>query len=81
MTLLRCPYCAVSLDGELNLAGRDEPRDWDPRVCVECGHVAVYDFTVPGGLRESNGQDWHVWDERGLTPLITRTRQAQRAVR
>ncbi len=81
MTLLRCPYCSASLDGELNLSGRDEPRDWDPRCCPHCAEVSVFDFLAPGGLRKPTTGDWRVWTENGLVPIIERTVAAAEKVR
>jgi hypothetical protein len=79
--MLCCPHCRASLDPELNLAGRDEPRDWDPRVCPECAEVSVFDFTAPGGLRFATDADWRFWTEDGLAPMIARTTDAAHRAR
>lgn len=67
---VRCPYCRTLLDGSLNLSGRYDPRDWDPRVCTACGNVAVHDVAFPGGLRPPNRGDWDAWNEDGLAAQI-----------
>jgi hypothetical protein len=79
--MLRCPHCHAALDPDLNLAGRDEPRDWDPRCCPYCAEVSTFDFLAPGGLRIPVAADWRFWTENGLIPAIERTTAAAQKAR
>ena len=52
---LECPHCGYRLDRASDVSGAGQvPGDGDLTLCIECGQLAFFDASVPGGLRRVN---------------------------
>lgn len=50
----QCPNCLSYHNGASNTMDQAMPVDGDVSVCIVCGGIAVYDFSVPLLLRHPN---------------------------
>jgi len=55
-----CPICLAHHQAAANTQGEDMPTDGDVSLCVVCGGISVYDFSLPGTLRFPTDEELEV---------------------
>jgi hypothetical protein len=56
-----CPHCSYKHD---SVSLMDEkfamPNDGDVTICIECGHLSIFELLAKGGLREPTLKEYKV---------------------